>query len=376
MNRKEANRSMPPSPDSLGQLFMIGFEGTEPDAALLETVRRHQPGGVILFKRNLRNPEQVLALTEALQHQTDSPPLLVAIDQEGGRVWRMPEPFTVFPAAGAVGRWGLDSVACAAARVIARELIAVGINLNFSPVLDVHTNPANPVIGDRALASDPSRVAPLARAILVGFREVGILGCGKHFPGHGDTDADSHHELPFVRHDRTRLEAVELAPYRALLADAPRALDMIMTAHVTYPALDPHRPATLSPPILQGLLRGKLGYRGVIVTDDLEMGAITGSNAPEEAALRAFRAGADLLLFCHTPAHLPSSVACLRKALDAGTLSWPRVARSLRRLAKLKRRLRARLPDEGWREILRGRIGCDEHRRVAERVAHPPADRS
>ena len=353
---------------ALAQLFIVGFDGTELSRDLRDLFRHYPPGGVILFKRNLEDPDQIDRLTRDLQEPGTPLPLLVSIDQEGGRVWRLPPAFTFFPEARALGNAEADSLAHSAAKVIAEELAAVGIHINFAPVLDLHTNPKNPVIGDRSFGSDPAAVAALARSVLLSFRAHGIAGCGKHFPGHGDTDLDSHETLPTVSMDRKRLSSVEMAPYRMLARDARRPLELVMTAHVHYPELDPKRPATLSRRILRGALRGQIGFDGLIVTDDLEMGAITETYGPDEAALLAFRAGADLLMFCHTPSHLPVCVETLYRSLKRGETSFGRVSRSLNRIERFKKRLRYRLPDASARSDLFRRIGCTEHQRVAEHV--------
>ena len=353
---------------ALAQLFVVGFDGTELSKDLRDLFRHYPPGGVILFSRNLEDPDQIHRLTRELQTPDAPLPTLVCIDQEGGRVWRLPSPFTRFPEAQALGNAGLDSLAYSAAKVIAEELCAVGIHCNFAPVLDLHTNPENPVIGDRSFGSDPSSVTTLARSILLGFRRHGIAGCGKHFPGHGDSDLDSHETLPTVSLSRDRLFSVEMTPYRILCQDALKPLELVMTAHVRYPELDPRRPATLSSRILKGTLRRHLGFEGIIVTDDLEMGAITGSYGPDEASLLAFRAGADLLMFCHTPSHLPSCIDALYRSLAMGKTSYRGLRRALCRIRRFKRRLRQRLPTEPIRRALFRRIGCAENQHIAEQV--------
>jgi beta-N-acetylhexosaminidase len=354
--------------EALGQLFIVGFDGTELSQDLRDLFRRYPPGGVILFKRNLEDPEQIQRLTRSLQELNTPLPLLVCIDQEGGRVWRLPPAFTFFPEAQALGNADADSLAHSAAKVIAEELAAVGIHLNFAPVLDLHTNPKNPVIGDRSLGSDPLSVGCLARSILLSFRAHGIAGCGKHFPGHGDTDLDSHKTLPTVSMDQRRLSAVEMSPYRILARDARKPLELIMTAHVHYPALDPGRPATLSAKILRGILRGQIGFEGLVVTDDMEMGAITETYGPDEASLLAFRAGADLLMFCHTPSHLSVCIETLYRSLERGETSYGKLSRSMNRIDRFKKRLRHRLPSKSARSLLFRRIGCAEHQRIAEHV--------
>jgi beta-N-acetylhexosaminidase len=354
---------------ALGQLFVVGFDGTELSRDLRDLFRRYPPGGVVLFRRNLQDPDQIRRLTRSLQEPDSLLPTLVCIDQEGGRVWRLPAPFTFFPEARSLGIAGADSLAHSAAKVIAQELAAVGIHCNFAPVLDLDTRPSNPVIGDRAFGSDPSVVAVLGRAILFGFRAQGVAGCGKHFPGHGDTDLDSHDTLPTVSLGRERLFSVEMSPYRILARDPRRPLEFVMTAHVSYPALDPRRPATLSARILRGVLRGEIGFQGIIITDDLEMGAIKERYGPEEASLLAFRAGADLLMFCHTPLLLPRCIETLRRSLERGQVSNARLMQSLHRIERFKKQMRRRMPDETARRLLFERIGCDEHRRVAGLVS-------
>jgi beta-N-acetylhexosaminidase len=324
---------------------------------------------VVLFKRNLEDPEQILRLTRDLQGLDTPLPMLISIDQEGGRVWRLPAAFTLFPEARALGNANADSLTHSAAKVIAEELAAVGINCNFAPVLDLHTNPKNPIIGDRSLGPDPSSVAALARSMLLSFRAHGIAGCGKHFPGHGDTDLDSHETLPTVSMDEKRLSSVEMSPYRILARDARRPLELVMTAHVRYPSLDPIRPATLSRRILRGFLRGQIGFDGLVVTDDMEMGAITEAYGPDEAALLAFRAGADLIMFCHTPSHMSGCIETLYRSLERREISYARLSRSLHRIERFKRRLHHRLPSESARSLLFRRIGCAEHQRIAEHVS-------
>jgi len=353
---------------NLGEFFVFGFEGKTLDRETRHLFSTFRPGGVILFKRNLQDPEQVLRLTREIQATNPASPPLVTIDQEGGRVWRLPPPFTRFPETELLGRAGLESLAYAAARVMGLELAAAGVHCNLAPVLDLNTNPANPVIGDRALGADPRESARLAAAMLRGFRDHGIAGCGKHFPGHGDTHADSHHTLPVVGQDRETLWAREIAPYRILIQGTPHLLEMIMTAHLLVPALDPESPATLSRPILEGLLRRQLAFPGVIITDDLEMKAVSERFSLSEAAPLAFRAGADLLLCCHTPDALPLCVDALERSLQRGHISGRRLLRSRARIRDFRTRLFRRFPPPSVRQALFRRIGCPQHQQVALEV--------
>src|SRR5690606_34075683 len=227
-------------------------------------------GGVILFKRNLGTLEEIAELVAAIQDAYPSGVApLVSIDQEGGRVARLGAPVVKLPPMRALGERDDADLTRRAARVLGAQLLALGIGVDFAPVLDVDTNPANPVIGDRSFGRDPETVIRHALAFAEGLREAGVIACGKHFPGHGDTDLDSHLALPRIAHDRARLDRVELAPFRAARGKVPT----IMTAHVVFDAIDPSVPATLSRAVIEGVLRGELGYDGVIVSDDLEMKA-------------------------------------------------------------------------------------------------------
>ncbi|MCS6798730.1 MAG: beta-N-acetylhexosaminidase [Myxococcota bacterium] len=317
-----------------GQVLWIGFHGRDPDARLLALARDGALGGIVLFRRNLGAPEHVAALVDAhVRACPDEAPPLVAVDQEGGRVARLGPPVLRLPAARVMGRLNSALVERAAA-TLGRQLRALGFSADFAPVLDVDTRPDSPVIGDRAFGETPDAVIEAAGAFARGLRHAGILYCGKHFPGHGDAALDSHLALPVVLHDLARLEAVEIAPFAALCGDLP----MVMTAHVLYEALDPERPATLSRPILQGLLRERLGFRGLVVSDDLEMRAVADRWSVAQAAVLAVEAGCDALLVC-------SDVGVALQARDAlasRAASDPWFASRLRDAARRGLELRAR----------------------------------
>src|SRR5262249_21992353 len=252
-------------------------------------------GGVILFARNVAEPGQVAELAFEASRLVADLPGWVSIDQEGGRVARLKAPFTEWPPMATLGRSGDVQLAERFARALAAELKAVGITLDFAPVLDVHTNPRNPVIGDRALAERAGDVARLGGAGIRAMQAEGLAACGKHFPGHGDTSTDSHLELPLVEHPPERLREVEFVPFRAAIE---AGVATIMTAHVLVPALDEQRPATLSKRIVTGLLREELHYDGVIVSDDLEMKALANDYKVPESAVLAVEAGCDTVLTC------------------------------------------------------------------------------
>lgn len=319
--------------DHIGQLCMIGFEETEVTPNLRAWMQAYRPGGVILFSRNLVNSEQIAKLTNDLQALAGDIPLLMAIDQEGGRVSRLPSDFTIFPPAATVAHSGSTELAYQAAAVTAKELRGVGMNMNMAPVLDIHTNPANPIIGNRAFGTEPEQVCRMGAATIAGLHNHRVLACGKHFPGHGDTSTDSHIELPIVHASRKQLEDRELKPFYYAI---DHGLQAMMTAHVHYPALDPTYPATLSSTILSGLLRQQAGFSGVILSDDLEMRAILDHAAVGDAAIRSLQAGADMLLICKDRTLATDTYDALRRAVTSQELDPIQVEASLARIHAVK----------------------------------------
>ncbi|MDP1767529.1 MAG: beta-N-acetylhexosaminidase [Nitrospirota bacterium] len=321
--------------DKIGQLFMVGFLGTSVTRDLASFIKEYKPGGVILFSRNLESVEQMVDLTNDLQACSPHSPLLISIDQEGGRVSRLPKGFTIFPPCELLGRANSTELAYAAAATIAKELRAVGVNMNMAPVLDVNSNPDNPVIGDRAFGATPDVVCELGLATAAGLQDNNVVACGKHFPGHGDTNVDSHKELPVVAASRERLETVEFPPFRRAVT---QGIASMMTAHVLYRTLDPELPATLSPTIINGLLRQELRYDGVVLTDDLEMHAIIDHYGIEDAAVRAMSAGCDVLLICKDRDREIAAFEAVEQAVASGTISMERLSLSASRIARLKGR--------------------------------------
>jgi len=281
--------------EDVGQLLWIGFAGPEVTPALAGKLQRGEAGATIVFKRNLRYDGDVCDLDHliALNEQLHVGDALIAVDQEGGLVQRVKTPATVWPPMMRLATEP-EMVSEDVGFAIGSELRALGFDIDFAPVLDLHTNPDNPIIGERAFGTEPEAASARALAFARGLHRAGILGCGKHFPGHGDTSTDSHLELPRIDHHMHRLDAVELLPFaRAAAANVP----MIMTAHVVFAALDPTRPATLSPQVI-ALLRERFAYQGVIVSDDLDMKAISANMGADVAAVAAIRAGCDVLLLC------------------------------------------------------------------------------
>lgn len=337
--------------------------------------REFQLGGVTLFARNIEAPEQVAELNHDLQELSSELPLWVAVDQEGGRVARLHAPFTAWPAMATLGRSGDETLAYRFAAALAAELRAVGITLDYAPVLDIHTNPANPVIGDRALGEDADTVAKLGAAIIRGLQENGVAACGKHFPGHGDTSVDSHLELPLVEHPPDRIRRVELVPFREAIRND---VAFIMTAHILVPSLDAENPATLSPKIVRGMLREELDFDGVILSDDLEMKALADHVAIPEAAVQAIAAGCDGVLVCRAnvddrtqDAGVQAAVLeALVHAIEDGRIPYTRAEDALARNRRAKERFLAVPVTPGRRaSAIRQVLGCDQHQRIADDMA-------
>jgi beta-N-acetylhexosaminidase len=350
----------------IGELLIGSLPATTIPAELRSLAREFQLGGVILFARNIEAPEQVAELSHDVQSLASGTPLWVSVDQEGGRVARLRAPFTEWPPMAALGRAGDVTLASRFAAALAAELRAVGITLDYAPVLDIHTNPKNQVIGDRALAEDAAMVGKLGAAIVRGLQEHGVAACGKHFPGHGDTSVDSHFELPLVEHAPDRIRRVEAVPFREAIA---AGVAFIMTAHVLVPSLDEDRPATLSRRIVYDLLRDELGFEGGILSDDLEMKAIAATYSVPDAAVQAIAAGCDGLLIC--AGHIDVQVAALEAlvhAVEDGHIPYKRLEDALTRQRRAKERFLAAGVTPGAKN-LRSVVGCDAHRRIADEMA-------
>lgn len=356
-----------PNMNVIGQLFVVGIPGPTLDATTRAQLLDLRPGGVILFRRNYTDLKQLTELCAELHALLPHHPPLVSLDHEGGRVHRLTSPFTHFPAAAIIGKTQSPELAEQVGKGMGEELGSIGVDVDFAPVLDVLTNAANTVIGDRAFASDPRTVGLFGCAQARGLRAGGVIPCGKHFPGHGATHIDSHEDLPRDERSLDALQQTDLQPFRKAIAEG---IEMIMTAHIIYPALDAEHPATLSRKIIEGLLRQQLGYQGVVVTDDLEMGAIVRHGAVEHAAVQALGAGADLLLICHTlDLALAAQEACLR-ALENGELSERRIEEARARLAVLRQQRAQQRPSEG------AVIGSQPHQQLVEIILRQASEKA
>ncbi|MEV0233184.1 beta-N-acetylhexosaminidase [Nonomuraea sp. NPDC050786] len=363
--------------EKVGQLFMPVLYGTAADTVSGENqarygagtpakvIAKYHLGGVILFPHNIKGVGQVVGLTNGLQKSSREVPLLIGTDQENGLVARMSALMTDFPGAAEIGATKDPDLAMAVAKATGDELRALGVNLDFAPVADVNVNPNNPVIGRRAYGDDPARVAKMVAAAVKGFGASKVAATAKHFPGHGDTDVDSHTGLPVIKHTKAQWERIDAPPFKAAIG---AGVDAVMSAHIVFPKLDPSRdPATLSKPILTGLLRQKLGFKGVISTDALNMEGVRKKYDDGEIAVRAVLAGADLLLM---PNDLPKAYQAVLAAVKSGRISQQRLDQSVTRLLTLKqnRGFLVKAPvadaDEAAR-VLRSK----EHRKLAALVA-------
>lgn len=355
----------------IGQFLIGSLPGPTIPVELRSLAREFDLGGVIFFSRNIEVPEQVVELSAESEALGRTSPAWVSVDQEGGRVARLKEPFTKWPPMATLGRAGKESDRLAArfATALATELKAVGITLDYAPVLDIHTNPKNPVIGDRALAEKAEDVARLSAVIIRTLQGAGMAACGKHFPGHGDTSTDSHFELPLVEHAPDRLRAIEFEPFRAAIAEQAA---FIMTAHVLVPSLDERRPASLSPDIVQKLLRDELHYDGVILSDDLEMKAVSAKYEVPDAAVEAIAAGCDAVLICSGDVDLQGrTLEALVRAVESGRISSKRYDDAFARLKRAKQRflIGDRVGPTARIKSLRGVLGREEHQLVAAEMA-------
>lgn len=321
-----------------GQVIVAGFGASGPSPDLCGLTRAGQLGGFILFGRNLRSLSEVTEQNALLRSLApDEPPLFIAVDQEGGRVARLKPPVLKLPPARVLGAIDDLELTREAGRTLGEQLSLLGFNLDFAPVLDVDTNPQNPVIGDRSFSADPVKVSQHAGAFAEGLAAASVASCGKHFPGHGDTHLDSHLALPVLDHARERLERVELAPFAALSGRLPS----IMTAHVVFKSIDPTRPGTLSPDVIQ-LLRRQLGFDGVIFSDDLEMNAVSETYGVAQAACLAIEAGCDQVLICEHETHTLQAHAALVERAERDPVFARRLADAAERGRRMRMRFRPR----------------------------------
>jgi len=315
------------------QLFTVGFYGKTITPDLAKLIARGV-GGVIFFARNVGTPAEVADATSSIKRLANRQ-LFIALDQEGGQVSRLRNGFTEIPPMRAVGTSGSAKIAREVGELIGREVRAVGFDMNYAPVLDVDTNPENPIIAARSFGRTPELVSELGVALAQGLETVGVAACGKHFPGHGDTNQDSHLELPRLPHSLERLEQIELKPFAAA---AKAGIPSMMTAHVIFEPLDSVYPATMSKPVLTGILREKMGYDGLIVTDDIEMRAIADHYGVEDTVVFGLNAGVDHFLCCHTAEVAHRAIEAIVRAVESGKVSRETLANANRRISRFAAR--------------------------------------
>jgi beta-N-acetylhexosaminidase len=340
----------------------IGFDGLEPTSEALALVEAGV-GGVILFGRNVREPRQAQALNGKLKAAAKGA-LLISIDHEGGRVARLTQGMTAWPSMRVLGARGDAGLAREVGRAMGRELRALNFDMDFAPVMDVDTNPANPVIGDRSLSADAAVVGKLGAAIVEGIQSAGVAACAKHFPGHGDTSQDSHLTLPKLSHTMTRLRAVELPPFQAAIN---AGVSSVMTAHVIFEPIDRVYPATMSKAVLDGILRGEMKFEGVVISDDMDMKAVADHYEFDDALVRGLNAGVDLFLICHSPTKQRQAIEIIAQAVKDGRVERRRLEEAAGRVDTLVKRF-AGAARAGTAEDLAEVLNSAEHQAIAERV--------
>lgn len=325
--------------EKVGQLVVVGLEGYTIDDNTKTMIENHHVGGLILFGRNVESSGQLLALVNSIKstNSKNKVPLFVSVDEEGGRVSRMPAEFKKLPRNDAIGKINSGDFSYKIGNILAEETKSFGFNMNFAPVLDINSNPQNPVIGDRAFGSDSQIVSKLGVQTMKGIQAGGVIPVVKHFPGHGDTSVDSHIGLPAVDNNIERLKSFELVPFNEAIRNQA---DAVMIAHILLNKIDPQNPASLSKAIITDLLRKQLNFGGVVITDDMTMGAIVKNYTISDAAIKAINAGSDIVLVCHGYDNELAVIGALKKAVQNGAITEERLNESVYRILKLKSRYR------------------------------------
>ncbi len=322
--------------EKIGQMVIVGFDGYTIDDSVRAMIQDYHVSGFILYGRNVESSSQLLELINSLKRENaknNKFPLFISVDEEGGRISRMPGEFKNLPSNRTIGQVNKEDLSYEVGRIIAEKIRIFGFNMNFAPVLDIDSNPKNPVIGDRSFGPDEKIVSKLGVQTMKGLQSGGVIPVVKHFPGHGDTSVDSHIGLPSVNSDFERLMSFELIPFKEAIINGA---DVVMTAHILLPEIDSRNPASLSEKLIADILRKQLKFDGVVVTDDITMGAISKIYSLGEAALKSVLAGTDIILISHEYDNMISVLDALRDAADSGILSQDRIDESLYRILKLK----------------------------------------
>lgn len=351
----------------IGQHFIIGLKSTSLLKEEADFIKKNSIGGVILFKRNVDTPEQIFNLCQEIQslHHTNSDrlPLFISIDMEGGRVHRLQAPFTQWPAMKNLGDLNSTEMAFSFAKAMGSELKSVGINLDFAPCADIFTNPKNTVIGDRAFGSDPELVSKMCSAVIRGFIKSDVIAVAKHFPGHGNTLLDSHEALPIEEKTLEQLEACELVPFKKSFR---ARLDMLMSSHILFKNIDPEWPVTLSKIFLTDILREKLKYRNIVITDDLGMKALSSNYDLNTIVTKSILAGCQILLFCNEFDSPIQAIELFEKAVQDKVISKSIVESNFKMIQKLK--LESNLLSQTKVEELKTLVGVSENLQLANDI--------
>jgi beta-N-acetylhexosaminidase len=321
--------------EKIGQIVMSGIDGYTINDDTIKMIKDYHVGGFIVLGENVRSTDQLLKLVNALKKNNSGNdiPLFLGIDQEGGRIDRLPAEFKRFPTNEKIGKVNNGEFSFAIGGALAEEVRAFGFNIDFAPVLDINSNPDNQVIGNRSFGADPDIVTKLGIRTMAGIQSGGIISVVKHFPGHGDTSVDSHVGLPKVDNDLSRLKSFELIPFKQAVRDR---VDVVMAAHILLPKIDPKYPSSMSKTIITDILRGDISFDGVVITDDMTMGAIMKNYDIGNAAVTSVNAGCDIILVCHGNNNEVAVVKALKKAVQNGTITEERVNKSVYRILKLK----------------------------------------
>jgi len=354
----------------IGQLMIIGLKGKSLEADEKKFISDNNIGGIILFSRNIEDPKQVHNLiteVQSLRHKMpDKVPLFVSVDMEGGRVARFKAPFTQWPPLAKLGDIDSPTLAFKFAETMGHELTSVGVNMDFAPCIDILTNPQNVLIGDRSLGSDPEIVAKLGSAIVRGYLKSDVIACAKHFPGHGNTLIDSHEDLPVEEAtDLERLSSTELVPFKRCFR---ARLELLMTAHMKFPKIDPEWPVTLSEIFLKKILREELGYKQLVITDDLDMKALASYYDAEFIPVRALKAGADILLYCNDHSKPPLCLDAVQKAITDKVLDAAEISARVTKVLNLKKARIKRVDPLPLTEVSKI-LGHPDHLRLAKSIS-------
>ncbi|USG66428.1 beta-N-acetylhexosaminidase [Brevibacillus ruminantium] len=320
--------------EKIGQMIIAGVQGTSASSEDERMIKEQHVGGIIFYKNNLSDPSSVVRFANQLKqwNESHSVPLLLTVDQEGGRVSRLPG-LDLLPTAQEIGQWNNREAAGEIGAILGEELKGMGLNMNFAPVLDINNNPKNPVIGDRSFGSTAEIVSSMGIEVMKKMKQTGVIPVVKHFPGHGDTETDSHLDLPVIHKSEKDLTQLEWKPFASAIEEGA---DAVMVAHILFPQIDEQYPSSLSRAVVTGQLRDKLGFEGVILTDDLTMGAIVNRYGIGEASVLSVQAGTDIVLIAHEYSNVDKVIAALKQSVADGTLSEERIDESVRRILQLK----------------------------------------